>query len=163
MLESWVSSLSNYKRAVQKISDCLLARTHVEEIEDEGGVKGAKAVWKGEPGESMLNVNAPVWKGNIKIGGDTAPTIEYRQQGDRKRLTVRNPKDISLEIDQKTLNKITTSKGAWIAAIAGAGVGLVGWFLLTLANRASLVREEREDESPSLHTSDSTSSDNRWT
>ena len=163
MLENWVSSLSNYKKTVLKISDCLLARTHVEQIEDEGGAKGAKAVWKGEPGESIVNVNAPAWKGNIKVGGDTAPTIEYRQQGDRKRIAVRNPKDISFEIDQKTLNKITTAKGAWIAVIAGAGVGLIGWFLLALANRASLVREEREDRSPSLQSSDSTNPGNRFT
>ncbi len=150
MLENWVSSLSNYKRAVLKISDCLLERTHVEQIEDEGSSKGAKAVWTGEPGESIVNVNAPVWKGNVKIGGDTAPTIEYRQQGDRKRLAVRNPKDISFEVDQKTLDKMTTAKGACIAAIAGAGVGLIGWCLLSLANRASLVKDEGENESPSI-------------
>ena len=145
MLENWVSSLSNCKQVALGISNCLLARTHVEEIEDESGIKGAKAVWKGEPGESRFEVNAPAWKGNFEIGGNTAPTIEYQQQGDRRRLTVHNAKDISFEVDQKTLNKITTAKGAWIAAIAGAGAGLLGWFLLALANRASLVREERED------------------
>lgn len=159
MLENWVSSLSNCKQVALRISNCLLARTHVEEIEDESGIKGAKAVWKGEPGESRFEVNAPAWKGNFEIGGDTAPTIEYQQQGDRRRLTVHNAKDISFEVDQKTLNKITTAKGAWIAAIAGAGVGLLGWFLLALANRASLVREERKERLPSLHTSDSTDSE----
>ena len=161
MLENWVLSLSNYKQAALKISDCLLARTQVEEIEDESGTKGAKAVWKGKSGESALKVNAPAWKGKIEIGGDTAPTIEYRQQGDRRRFAVRNPKDISFKVDQKTLNKITTAKGAWIAAIAGASAGLLGWFLLTLANRASLVREEREDESLPLRTSESTDPGNR--
>lgn len=160
MLENWVLSLSNYKQAALKISNCLLARTQVEEIEDECGNKGAKAVWKGEPGDSALTVDAPAWNGNIEIGGDAAPTIEYRQQGDRRRFAVRNPKDISFEVDQETLTKITTAKGAWIAAIAGAGAGLFGWFLLALANRASLVREERENESPPLRTSESTDSFN---
>lgn len=158
MLENWVLTLSNYKRTALKISDCLLARTQVEEIEDESGVKAAKAVWKGEPGDSTLKVDTPAWKGNIEIGGDTAPTIEYRQQGNRRWLAVRNPKNISFEVDQKTLNKITTAKGAWIAAIAGASAGLFGWFLLALANRASLVREERDNESPPLRTSESTDS-----
>ena len=90
MLENWVSSLSNYKQAALKISNCLLARTQVAEIEDESGIKGAKAVWKGDPGESALKVNSPTWKSNIEIGGDTAPTIEYRQQGDRRQFSVRN-------------------------------------------------------------------------
>ena len=159
MLANWVSSLSNFKQVALRISNGLLARTHVEEIEDESGIKGAKAVWKGEPGESGFEVNAPAWKGNFEIGGDTAPTIEYQQQGDRRRLTVHNAKDISFEVDQKTLSKITTAKGAWIAAIAGAGAGLLGWFLLALANRSSLVREERKDRLSSLHTSDSTDSE----
>lgn len=158
MLENWVSSLSNYKRTALKISNCLLARTQVEEFEDERGNKGAKAVWQGEPGESALKIDATVWKGNIEIAGDSAPTIEYRQLGDRRSFAVRNPKDISFEVDQKTLNKITTAKGAWIAALAGAGAGLCGWFLLALANRASLVREERAGESPPLGTSELTDS-----
>ena len=161
MLENWVSSLSNYKQAALKISNCLLARTQVAEIEDESGIKGAKAVWKGEPGESALKVNSPTWKSNIEIGGDTAPTIEYRQQGDRRQFSVRNPKDISFDVDQKTLNRITTAKGAWIAAIAGAGVGLFGWFLLALANRASLVKEEWEDTSTPPRRTESTESGNR--
>lgn len=161
MLENWILSLSNYKQAALKISNGLLARTQVEETKDESGIKGAKAVWKGEPGESALKVNAPAWKGKIEISGDSAPTIEYRQQGDRRSFAVRNPKDISFEVDQNTLNEITTAKGAWIAAIAGAGAGLFGWFLLALANRTSLVRKEREDESPLLRTSESTDSGNR--
>ena len=162
MLENWVLSLSNYKQAALKISNCLLARTQVEQIEEEGDIKGAKAVWKGEPGESTLKVNAPAWKGKIELGGDTSPTIEYRQQGDRRRFTVRNPKDISFEVDQKALSRIATAKGAWIAAIAGAGAGLLGWLLLALANRAALVREERDDRSPPLHISESTDSGNRF-
>ena len=161
MLENWVSSLSNYKQAALKISSCLLARTQVAEIEDEGGIKGAKVVWKGEPGESGLKVNSPTWKSNIEFGGDTAPTIEYRQQRDRRQFSVRNPKDISFDLDQKTLNEITTAKGAWIAAITGAGLGLFGWLLLALANRASLVREEREDTATPSPSAESTQSDNR--
>lgn len=86
MLEHWVLSLSNYKQAALKIWNCLLARTQVEEIKDESSIKGARAVWKGKPGESILKVNVPTWKGNIEIGGDSAPTIEYRQQGDRRQL-----------------------------------------------------------------------------
>lgn len=161
MLENWVSSLLNYKKAVLKISNCLLARTQVAEIEDERGIKGAKAVWKGEPGESALKVNSAAWNSNIEIGGDIAPTIEYRQQGDRRQFSVRNPKDISFDVDQKTLNKITSPKGACMAAIAGAGVGLFGWFLLALANRASFVREDRKDTSTPSHTAESTESGNR--
>ncbi len=160
MSDNWVSSLSNYKRTALKISNCLLACTQVEEFEDERGNKGAKAVWQGEPGESALKIDATVWKGNIEIAGDSPPTIEYRQQGDRRSFAVRNPKDISFEVDQKTLNKITTAKGAWIAALAGAGAGLCGWFLLALANRASLVREDPVKESPPLQTSKSADSFN---
>ncbi|MDE0299809.1 MAG: hypothetical protein OXN17_14335 [Candidatus Poribacteria bacterium] len=160
MLENWVSSLSNCKSAVLKISNCFLARTQVEEIEDDCGTKGAKAVWEGEAGESLLKVNAPDWKSNIEIGGDTPPSVEYRQQGDRRQISVRNPKDVSFEIDQKTLNRITTAKGACIAAVAGAGVGLLGWLLLAIANRTSLVMEKPEAKSPPLRTSNSNDAGN---
>ena len=150
MLENWVLSLSDYKQVALKVADCVLARTHVESIEDEEGIEGAKAVWTGNPGESTMKVNARSWKGDAKIEGDVAPIIEYWQQGDKRGFAVRNPKDISFELDRKTLSQLAMAKGAWIATIAGAGVGLLGWFLLALANRASLIKEEQEDSSPPM-------------
>ena len=43
MLENWVLSLSNYKQAALKISNCLLARTQVEQIKEGGGYQGGKS------------------------------------------------------------------------------------------------------------------------
>ena len=88
-----------------------------------------------------------------------APTIEYWQQGDRRGFAVRNPKGISFELDRKTLRQLATAKGAWIATIAGAGAGLLGWFLLALANRASLIKEEQDDASPPMLATESHDAD----
>ncbi len=158
-LENWVLSASKFKKIVLKITDTLLARVNFESIEGEEGVTGAKAVWVGERGESTLEVDAPSLKGNIKTEGDTAPTIEYWHQGNKRGFALRNPKNISCEFDEKTLEKISTGKAAGIAAAAGAIVGLLGWTSLVVAGRAVLVKREAEGPSPPPLESDTASGD----
>ena len=157
ILENWVVSASKFKRAFLAITDHVFARVNIEPLEDEEGAAGVKAVWEGERGESTLNVNAPSVKGNIKTEGDTAPTVEYWQKGDKRGFALRNPRSISCELDEETFKKIETGKAAGIAIAAGAAVGLVGWCALVLAGRAALVKQEAESSSPRQLESDSAS------
>ena len=148
ILENWVVSASKFKQAFLAITDHVLARVNLEPLEDDEGTAGVKAVWKGERGESTLNVNAPSVKGSIKTEGDTAPTVEYWQKGDKRGIALHNPRSISCEFDEETFKKIETGKAAGIAIAAGAAVGLVGWCALVLAGRAALVKTEAEPTSP---------------
>ena len=147
-LENWVLSVSKYKRIALKLTDCLLTRVSMEPIEDEENA-GAKVVWVGQPGETDISINSQSVTGNIKLDGDTAPTIEYWQHGDKRGFAVRQPKSISLELNKETVSRLATPKSAGIAMIAGAAAGLIGWGVIALANRAKLVRQERELPSPS--------------
>lgn len=155
-LENWIVSASKFKRAFLTITDHVLARVNLESLEDGKETVGVKAVWKGERGESTLDVNTPSLRGNIKTEGDTAPTVEYWHKGDKRGLALRNPRSISCEFDKETFKKIETGKAAGIAIAAGAAVGLVGWCALVLAGRATLVKQvedsrNAEVESPSSH------------
>lgn len=155
-LENWIVSASKFKRAFLTITDHVLARVNLESLEDGKETVGVKAVWKGERGESTLDVNTPSLRGNIKTEGDTAPTVEYWHKGDKRGLALRNPRSISCEFDKETFKKIETGKAAGIAIAAGAAVGLVGWCALVLAGRATLVKQvedsrKAEVESPSSH------------
>ena len=153
-LENWVVSASKLKRAFLTITDHVLGRVNLEPLEDGKETVGVKAVWKGERGESTLDINAPSLKGNIKTEGDTAPTVEYWHKGDKRGLALRNPRSISCEFDEETFKKIETGKAAGIAIAAGAAVGLVGWCALVLAGRATLVKqvEDSSDASESSPT-----------
>ena len=156
-LENWVLSLTACKRIGLKIADSLLARVNLEPIEDETGVIGAKAVWVGNRGQSVVEVNSPSLKGNIKMEGDQPPTVEYWHAGDKRGFALRHPKNIACEFDEKTLRKITSAKAAGIAMGAGALAGLLGWLAVSIVNRAALVKQEAEASSPPLLESKDTS------
>ena len=165
-LENWIVSASKFKRAFLTITDHVLARVNLEPLEDDKETVGVKAVWTGKCGESTLNVNAPSLKGNIKTEGDTAPTVEYWHRDDKRGLALRNPRSISCEFDEETFKKIETGKAAGIAVAAGAAVGLVGWCVLVLVGRTSLVKQvedsrngEGESPSPRQLESDPSSAD----
>ena len=159
ILENWVVSASKFKRAFLAITDHLVTRVNLEPLEANEETVGVKAVWEGERGESTLNVNAPSLKGNIKTEGDTAPTVEYWQKGDKRGFALRNPRSIACEFDEETFKKIETGKAAGIAIAAGAAVGLVGWCALVLVGRAALVKQEAESSSPRQLESDPASGD----
>lgn len=151
-LENWVLSVSKYKRIALKLTDCLLTRVNVEPIEDDKNA-GAKAVWVGQPGETDISINSRTVTGGIKLDGVTAPTVEYWQHGDKRGFAVRHPKSISLELDKETVSRLATPKAAGIAMLAGAAVGLLGWGVIALANRARFVRQETElPSSPTVET-----------
>jgi hypothetical protein len=159
ILERWVVSLSKYTRLTLKIADRLIDRINLEPIEGENGNVGVKAVWVGEPGRNMIELNAQSLKGSIQTEGNRAPTIEYWQKGERRGFALGNPKSISCELDEKTLRNILTPKAAGIAMAAGAAIGLVSWFATAIASRVTLTKQETGKPAPPLLDSQKTSTD----
>lgn len=150
ILENWVVSASKFKQLFLTVTDHLLTRVNLEPLEDDEEMVGVKAVWEGERGENTLNVNAPALKGSIKTEGDKTPTVEYWHKEDKRGFALRHPRSISCEFDEETFKKIETAKAAGIAVAAGAAVGLVGWCVLVLAGRTTLVKpgEDSRNEDP---------------
>lgn len=123
----------------------MLCRTRVEPIRDADGIKGLKAHWIGEPGESVMEINTSSGSTDLKMNGDTAPAIEYAQEGEKRTIAIRNIKNLSCELNQETLDRIATPRGAGIAMCVGAGVGLLGWFLISAARALSVPRITQKD------------------
>ena len=123
----------------------MLYRTRVEPIRDEEGIKGLKARWIGDPGENAIEINTPFGSTDIKIGGNAAPTIEYVQDGENRTVAVKHIKDLSCELNQETVDRIATPRGAALAICLGAGAGLFGWFLISAARALSVQRVQQID------------------
>ena len=123
----------------------LLYRTRVEGIRDADGLKGMKARWIGDPGESVIEINTPAGSTDLTIDGNTAPTIAYAQEGEKRTITVRNIKNLSCEFDRETMDQIATPKGASIAICIGAGIGLLGWALISVMRSLPTPRTEQND------------------
>ncbi len=122
----------------------MLYRTRVEPILDTEGMKGLKAYWIGDPGENVVEINTSSGSTDIKIDSNTAPTIEYAQEGEKRTIAVRHIKNLSCELNRETLDRIATPKGAGIAMCVGAGVGLFGWFLMTVMRSLPNPRKEQD-------------------
>lgn len=143
---------NNFRVALSKSKDItlnflgrVLSSTRVEPIRDEG-VKGVKACWIGEQGESSIAVNTGEWNANVKMDTDEPPTVEYVQYGDTRSVTIKNINNISCSVDQETLDQFATPRGAAVAVCAGAAAGLVGWFIVSVM-RALAVSAREQDES----------------
>lgn len=123
----------------------LLYRTRVEGIHDADGLKGMKARWIGDPGESVIEINTPAGRTDLTIDGNRAPTIEYAQEGEKRTIALRNIKNLSCEFDRETMDQIATPKGASIAICIGAGIGLLGWALISAMRSLPTPRTEQDD------------------
>ena len=123
----------------------MLYRTRVEPIRDADGIKGLKARWIGDSGENTIEINTPSGSADITIDTDTAPTIEYVQDSERRTVAVKHIKNLSCELSQETVDRIATPKGAAIAMCIGAGAGVFGWFLISAARALSVQRVQQID------------------
>jgi len=146
-LENWVLSLSRFKETVLHITDILLNRVTVESTIDDAGIEGAKAVWVGESGERTLEMNRAIASGQVHLRGELAPTIEYWQRGARRGVSVKHPKSLSIEFDERALENVETLKAAGTAVMTGAIAGLIGWLTLVIIGRATMVKAEQKDKS----------------
>ena len=120
----------------------VLFQTRVEPIRDADGVKGLKARWINARGENSMEIHTPAGGADIRIDSNTAPAVEYVEDGDRRTIAVRHIESLSCELDEETLDKIATPRGAGIAMGIGAGVGLLGWFLISVMRSLTVARSE---------------------
>ncbi len=151
------NALSKSKDIALTLLGSMLYRTRVEPIHDAEGIKGLKARWIGDPGENVTEINTPIGSADIKMDGNTAPTIEYIQEGEKRTIAVRHLKNLSCELDRETVDQIATPRGASIAVCIGAGIGLLGWFLISAMRSLPTPRREQDDSAaipPTVTTED---------
>ena len=139
------NALSKSKDIAFTLLGSMLYRTRVEPIRDADGIKGMKARWIGDPGEDVIEINTPSGSTDLTIDGNTAPMIEYVQDGEKRTIAVRHIKNLSCELDRETMDQIATPRGAGIAMCIGAGVGLLGWFLISVMRVFPTPRTEQDD------------------
>ena len=139
----------------------MLYRTRIEPIRDETGIKGLKARWIGDPGENAIEITTPSGSADITIDADTAPAIEYVQDGEKRTVAIKHIKNLSCELSQETVDRIATPRGAAIAMCIGAGAGLFGWFLISAARALSVQRVQQIDAkiSPTISREDKVQSE----
>ena len=123
----------------------VLFQTRVEPIRDADGKKGLKARWVSEQGDNSVAFRTPSGSADIKIDSDTAPTVEYVEDGERRTIAIRHIDGLSCELDEETLDRIATPRGAGIAMGIGAGVGLLGWFLISVMRSLAVARGRQTD------------------
>ena len=150
------NALSKSKDIALTLLGSLLYRTRVEPVRDADGIKGMKALWIGDPGEDVIEINTPSGSTDLTIDGNTAPTIEYIQDGEKRTIAVRDIKNLSCELDRETMDQIATPRGAGIAMCIGAGIGLLGWFLMTVMRALPAPRTEQDDSAaiPPIYTTE---------
>ena len=145
----------NLRNALAKSKDItinllgnILFQTRVEPIRDMDGIKGLKAHWISEQTDNSLAINTPSGSADIKIEGSPAPAIEYVEDGERGTIAVKHIENISCELDRETLDRIASPRGAALAMGIGAGVGLLGWFLISVMRSLTAARGQTEDATP---------------
>lgn len=140
-------ALSKSKDITLNFLGRVLSSTRVEPIRDEEGVKGVKACWIGQQGESSIAVDTGEWNANVKIEADEPPTVEYVQSGETRSVSIKNINNISCAVDSETLDRFATPRGAAIAVCAGAAAGLVSWFVISVMRSIAVSNREKEETS----------------
>lgn len=147
--ENLRNALSKSKDITLDLLRNVLFQTRVEPIRDADGISGLKACWVREPGENSVRIPTPEGSADITIDGSSVPAVEYVKDGERRTIAVRHIENISCELDRETLDRIATPRGAGIAMGIGAGVGLLGWFLISAMRSLTVARGQRiEDATP---------------
>lgn len=147
--ENLRNALSKSKDITLDLLKNVLFQTRVEPIRDAAGIRGLKACWVSEQGENSVRIPTPAGCADITIEGRSVPTVAYVQEGESRTIAVRHIENISCELDRETLDRIATPRGAGIAMGIGAGIGLLGWFLISVMRALTGARgEEMEDATP---------------
>lgn len=123
----------------------VLFQTRVEPIRDADGKRGLKARWVSEQGDNSVKLRTPSGSADIKIDSDTTPTVEYVEDGERRTIAIKHVDSLSCELDEEMLDKIATPRGAGIAMGIGAGVGLLGWFLISVMRSLVVAQGSQTD------------------
>lgn len=140
------SAISKSKDLTLGFLGRILTNTRVEPIHDDTGVRGMKASWIGEQGDRSYAVDTDEMNAKIEIESDDSPTIEYLHSGETKSVAIKNIGNISCTVDNETLDKFTSPKGAAIAVCAGAAAGLVSWFAISVIRSLAEATSEQIEE-----------------
>ena len=152
--ENLRNALAKSKDIALNVFGSVLFQTRAEPIRDAEGVRGIKACWISEQADPSVRISTPSGSADIEVESSTAPTVEYVQDGDRRTIAIRHVENISCELDRETLDRIATPRGAGLAMGIGAGVGLLGWFLISVMHSLASAREEQTDDSVPQMTSE---------
>ncbi len=131
-----------------------LSSTRVEPIRDDEGVKGIKASWVGESGQRSVDVDTGQWNANVSLETEEPPSVEYVEHGDSRSVAIKNINTLKCSVDQETLDEFTSPRGAAIAVCAGAAVGLVSWFAISVMRAIAVSVKEREQVSEQIESED---------
>ena len=142
-LEKLGNALAKSKDIAIHLLGNVLCRTRVEPIRDAEGLKGLKARWIGDAGQNVIEINTLSGNADIKVDSETAPTVEYVQEGEKRTVAVKHINNLSCELSRETMDRIATPKGAGIAMCVGAGIGLLGWFVISAARALSAPQVQR--------------------
>ena len=137
------NALAKTKDIAISLLGSVLYRTRVEPIRDAEGLKGLKARWVGDAGQNVIEINTSSGNADIKVDSETTPTIEYVQEGERRTVAVRHINNLSCELSRETMDRIATPRGAGIAMCVGAGIGLLGWFVISAARALSVPKVQQ--------------------
>ena len=149
--ENLRNALAKSKDIAVNLFGSVLFQTRVEPIHDADGVKGLKARWVSQQEDHSVRISTPSGSADIEVESSTAPAVEYVQDGERRTIAIRHIENISCELDRETLDRIATPRGAGLAMGIGAGVGLLGWFLISVMHSlASPRRRQTEDTVPQI-------------
>lgn len=136
-----------------------LSSTRVEPIQDEDGVKGIKASWLGESGEHSVDVDTGQLNAIVSLETEEPPSVEYVEHGDARSVAIKNINNLRCSVDQETLDEFTSPRGAAIAVCAGAAVGLVGWFAISVMRAITVSVKEREQSVEQSESEDTEAAD----
>lgn len=90
-----------------------------------------------------MEIHTPSGSADIIIDSNTAPTVEYVEDGERRTIAIRHIENLSCELDRETLDRIATPRGAGLAMGIGAGIGLLGWFLISVMRSLAVARDRQ--------------------
>ena len=136
-----------------------LSSTRVEPIHDEEGVKGIKTSWLGESGERRVDVDTGQLNAIVSLETENPPSVEYVEHGDARSVAIKNINNLRCSVDQETLDELTSPRGAAIAVCAGAAVGLVGWFAISVMRAITVSVKEREQSAEHSESEDTEAAD----
>ncbi len=146
-------NMQNLRLAISKSKDVTLnflgrvvSNTHLEPIHDDAGIKGIRASWVGEQGERGIDVDIGDRNANLTLESNEPPTVEYVQHGDNRSVAIKNIDNISCTVDKDTLDEFVSPRGAAIAVCAGAAVGLLGWFFVSVIRALAAASAKNQDK-----------------
>jgi len=152
--EKFIEAVAKTKNVVGDVTEKLNSTFEVEPIEDKSGESGVKAVVKGEEGTASVGVGAGPVRFRFQIEPDENSAFEVWQKNGKRGVTLRNPENITCEVNWEELHKFGTAKAAGLACAAGAAFGLLGWLGLTLAGKLIFKKEAMDDNQKVLAEND---------